>query len=116
MAIQYNSNFDETVPFSDVCAQVSMVANTAVSYTVPGNATTRYSVRFGYNASANVFVRLNTAPTSPPGGTVTQQAYGEFRPGGDGSQRYVSGGDILYFITPDVAGGYAGISLRQLPG
>ncbi len=115
MAIQYNSNFDNTTTFSDVCAQIALATNTSNSYTVPGAATTKYSVRFAYNSTSNVFVRLNTAPTTPAPGTKNQEAYGEFRPGADGSQRYVSGGDIIYFITPD-ASGYVGISLRQLPG
>ncbi len=114
MAIQYNSNFDLTIPFSDVCAQVAMAANAEETYTIPGAATVRYAARFAYTYNSNVFVRLNSAPTTPPGGTVTTQQYSEFRPGDDGSQRYVKGGDVLHFITPD-ATAYAGVSLRQLP-
>ena len=115
MAIQYNSNFDLTIPFSDVSVQVALATNTPASYTVPGIATTKYAARFAYNQDANVFIRLNTAPTTPPAGTVTTQAYGEYRPGADGSQRYVAGGDVLHFTTPD-ASAYVGITLRQLPG
>lgn len=115
MAISYNSNYDETVPFSDVCEQIGLLVGVAQSFTVPGPATTRYSVRFGYNSTSNVFVRLNTAGTVPPGGTAGSEPYNEFRPGCDGSKRYVSGGDVLYFITPD-ASAYVGISLMQVAG
>ena len=114
MAIQYNSNFDTTIPFSDVNAQVALGVGVAQSFAVPGPATTNYSVKFSYTSASNVFVRLNVAPVTPPPATVTSLQYTEFRPGDDGSQRYVKGGDTLYFITPD-ATAYVGISLRQLP-
>lgn len=110
MAISYNSNYDETIPFSDVCAQVNMSANVSESYTVPGTALNKYSARFSFTANSNVFVRLNTAPTSPGAGTVGTEQYGEFRPQ---TQRYVQGGDVIYFISPDVTA-YAGVSLRAL--
>ena len=115
MAIQYNSNFDLTIPFSDVCAQVALAANTEETFTIPGTATTKYSARFSYISTTNIFIRLNGTPTTPPSGTVGTQQYGEFRPGDDGSQRYVQGGDVLHFITPDTTA-YVGVSLRQLPG
>lgn len=115
MAIQYNSNFDLTIPFSDVCAQVALQANTEETFTVPGTAVSKYSVHFGYTNDSNVFVRLNGTPAIPAAGTVGVEQYNEFRPGDDGFQRYAQGGDVLHFITPD-ATAYVGISLRQLPG
>jgi len=114
MAIMYNSNYDLTIPFSDVCAQVGLTANVGQTFTVPGAATINYAARFTYTSTSNVFVRLNSAPTTPPGATVGTQQYNEFRPGSDGSQRYVKGGDVIHFKTPD-ATGYVGLSLRQLP-
>jgi hypothetical protein len=114
MAIAYASNYDLTIPFSDVCAQMALATGVAQTYTVPGPATTKYSVRFGYISTSNVFVRLNGAPASPGAGLITQTQYSEFRPGADGSQRYANGGDVIQFITPD-ASAYVGISLRQLP-
>lgn len=120
MAIQYNSNFDLTIPFSDVCAQVALQANTAETYTVPGLVTDQYSARFTYAANSNVFVRYTSsdktpvAATVPAAGTVEEEQYNEFRPGDDGSQRYVNGGDVISLITPD-ATAYVGISIRQLP-
>jgi hypothetical protein len=110
MAIQYNSNYDETIPFSDVCAQVAMQINVGESYTVPGAATQNYSARFSFASNSNVFVRLNAAATVPAAGTTATESYNEFRPE---TQRYVKGGDVIYFITPD-ATAYAGISLRAL--
>lgn len=110
MAITYNSNYDETIPFSDVCAQIGLTANVAQSFTVPGAATINYSARFSFTEQSNIFVRLNSAPTTPPGGTVGTQQYNEFRPQ---TQRYVKGGDVIYCISPD-ATAYVGISLRQL--
>lgn len=115
MAIQYNSNFDLTIPFSDVCAQFNLATNSEDTFTVPGTATTKYSVRFSYTSTSNVFVRLNGTPTVPASSVVGVQQYNEFRPGDDGSQRYAQGGDVIHLITPD-ASAYVGISLRQLPG
>lgn len=112
MAIQYNSNYDETIPFSDVCAQVSCQANVEQTFTIPGTALTQYSARFEYISTSNVFVRLNGIPTIPPAGSVGTEQYSEFRPR---CQRYVKGGDVLHFITPDALA-YVGVSLRQLQG
>jgi hypothetical protein len=113
MAIQYNSNYDETIPFSDVCAQFALTANDAQSFTVPGLAGSQYSVHFGYTSTSNVFVCKNAVPVIPSANSVGTQQYNEFRPGDDGTQRYVNAGDIIYMITPD-ATAYIGISLRSL--
>ena len=113
MATQYNSNYDVTLPFSDTSIRIALAGNSVLTYTVPGAETVRYSVRFAYNYVSNVFVRLNAAPTVPAG--VSSEQYSEYRPGDDGSQRYVKGGDVLQFITPDTTA-YVGLSLRQLQG
>lgn len=114
MAISYNSNYDLTIPFSDVSVQFNLAANTEDTYTLPGGATNKYSVRFRYNDLSNVFVRLNGTPTIPGSSVVGIEQYNEFKPGDDGSQRYAQGGDVLHFITPDAAGAYMGISVRSL--
>ncbi len=111
MAITYNENYDGTTPFSDVCAQINCAAGVEQTFTVPGVATTQYQALFSYNASANVFVRLNATPTSPGSGTVGTQPYSEFRP----LKRYVKGGDVLHFITPDT-NAFIGLSLMQIQG
>lgn len=109
MAIVYNSNYDETIPFSDVCKVFALAANTEQTYTIPGNDTVNYSVRFGLNSTSNVFVANNKTATIPAGGASTSVQFNEYRPE---IQRQVKGGDILSFITPD-ATAYVGISLRQ---
>ena len=111
MAIAYNSNYNETMPFSDVCVQIGLGAAVEQTYTVPGAPTTQYQAYFSYNQSSNIFVRLNGVPTSPASGSVTTQQYSEFKP----IKRYVKGGDVIHFITPD-ASAYAGVSLRQIQG
>ncbi len=115
MAILYNSNYDITVPFSDVCFQLHLLANAALTVNIPGVVTDKYSARFEYADDSNVFVCLNAVPVIPAGGVVGTQQYCEFKPGDDdGSQRYLKGGDVLHLITPDAVA-YVGISLRQLP-
>lgn len=111
MAIPYNSNYDETIPFSDVCFQVALAATVEQTITVPGDPTTYYQALFSYTSTSNIFVRNNGAATTPPGGTTGTQQYNDFRP----LKRYVKGGDVLHLITPD-ATGYVGVSLRQLQG
>jgi len=111
MAIAYNSNYDETIPFSDVAYQVALAANTDDTITVPGSATTQYQALFSYTSTSNVFVRLNGIAGIPAGGTIEEEQYNEFRP----CKRYVKGGDVIHLITPD-ASAYVGVSLRQLQG
>lgn len=111
MAIQYNSNYHETMPFSDVCYQVALAAATEETITIPGAVTTQYQALFSYTSTSNVFVSNNSTPTTPPGGTVGSEQYNEFRP----CKRYVKGGDVLHLLTPD-ATAYVGVSLRQLQG
>lgn len=114
MAIVYSSNYEQTVPFSDVNAQLALATNTNLAYTVPGAAINKYQVRFTYTYNSNVFVRKNGTAATPGAGLATQVTYEEFRPGSDGSKRYVQGGDTLNFITPD-ASAYVGITLVSIP-
>lgn len=111
MTIQYNSNYNETMPFSDTCAQVNCGANVEQTYTVQGNPTDQFQAYFEYTQNSNVFVCKNATPTIPSSGSVGQQQYNEFRP----AKRYVRGGDVIHFITPD-ASAYIGVSLRKLQG
>jgi len=114
MAISYNSNFEQTIPFSDVCATLALATATDLSYTVPGASTVFYSMILTYTSTSNVFVRKNAAAATPGAGLVTQNQYEEFRAGSDGTKRIVQGGDVIHFITPD-ASAYVGIRLMQLP-
>lgn len=110
MAILYNSNYDETIPFSDVAFQVSLGSAVEETVTIPGPSTTQYQALFSYNYVSNVFVCKNAVPVVPASGNVGDQQYNEFRP----LKRYVKGGDVLHFITPDSGTTYVGVSLRQL--
>jgi len=109
MAIKYSNNYNGTMPFSDVCAQVNCSANTEETFTVPGTSANQYQAVFSYNSTANVFIRKNGTPTIPSGGTVGTEQYNEFRP----SLRFVNGGDVIHFISPD-ATAYIGVSLFSL--
>ncbi len=111
MTIAYNANYLETMPFSDTAIQVSCAANTEETFTVPGSSVQQYQAYFEYTSTSNVFVCLNSAPTVPLSGTTGTQPYSEFRP----KKRYVKGGDVLHFITPDTSA-YIGVSLRKLQG
>lgn len=111
MAIQYNCNFDGTMPFSDVCKYFDLAANAEDTFTIPGDATNKYQALFSFNATANLFVRLNGTVTIPASGTSGTDQYTDFRP----EKRYVQGGDVLHLKTTD-ASLYVNVSLRQLPG
>lgn len=111
MTIQWNANYIETLPFSDTCFQIHALANAEVSFTVPGTDTQQYQAYFEYASNSNVFVCKNAVPVIPAGGVVGTQSYNEFKP----IKRYVRGGDVIHFITPDTAA-YVGVSLRQLQG
>lgn len=110
MAILFNSNYNETMPFSDVCKQFTLAANTEQTYTVPGTATQNYQAYFEYASNSNVFVCKNAVPVIPAGGANGSQQYNEFKP----KKRYVSGGDVIHLISPDTGSTYVGLSLRQL--
>lgn len=111
MTIAYNANYIETMPFSDTATQVACLVGVEETWTIPGEPTQQYQAYFEYNQSSNVFICKNATPVIPAGGTVGTQPYNEFRP----KKRYVRGGDVLHFITPD-ASAYIGVSLRQLQG
>lgn len=113
MAIQFNSNFDETTPFSDVSYPIHLTANNVRTITIPGTDTTQYSATFSVNMTSNVFSRLNAVPTVPAANTSALQPYQEMVI--DGQKHFVRGGDVLQFITPD-ANAYGSVSLMQLPG
>ena len=111
MAIKYNANYIETMPFSDVCLQLNLAAATPQTWTVPGTPEQFYQAYFEYASNSNVFVCNNGTAAAPGGGAKTTQQYNEFKP----KKRYVRGGDVLSFVTPDPTA-YAGVSLRQLQG
>jgi hypothetical protein len=111
MAIQYNANYIETMPFSDVCVQFNLAAAVAQSYTVAGPSGAKYQAYFEYASNSNVFVRNNATAAAPVGNTHTSQPYSEFKP----RKRYVTAGDVLSLVTPDTTA-FVGLSLRQIQG
>ncbi len=111
MTITYNANYIETMPFSDTDVQVVCGTSVEETYTVPGLDIEQYQAYFEYASNSNVFVCLNATPVVPASGNVGTQPYNEFKP----KKRYVRGGDVLHFITPDSIA-YIGVSLRKLQG
>jgi len=111
MTTQYNSNYNETMAFSDTVKQIACGVGVEQTYTIPGDYHMQYQATFEYAYNSNVFVCKNAVPVVPAVGTVGAQPYNEFKP----TKRYVQGGDVLHFITPDVSA-YIGVSLRQIQG
>lgn len=111
MTIQYNENYKGTIPFSDTDVQVACTVNSEKTFTVPGTDIDQYQAYFSYTETSNVYVCNNETPVIPSPGSVGTQPYNEFRP----KKRYVKGGDVLHFITPDSVA-YFGVSLRKLQG
>ena len=109
MAIPYVSSY-EALPFSDVSEQISLATNVAQNFTVPGTGLQKYVAVFSYNSAANIFVGKNATATTPPAGTTTSTQYLSFRP----LKKFVSGGDVLSFTTPDTTG-YIGVELFSIP-
>ena len=111
MPIPYSSNYDVTLGFCGTAPQMALAQNIPLSYTVPGAATQKYVVTFSYPDDVMVYVALNATATVPTAGTINPNSVSEAKP----SQRFVKGGDVLSFITPNVTT-QCGISLRTITG
>lgn len=113
MAIKYNSNYDLTIPFSDISVPVRIEAMEMISFTAPGPATKAYSVRFNYdNSVGKIWVRLNAPPVIPVGTVAQVCPYMELRPGYDRTQRFVKGGDVIWMTA--TVDSILSFSLREL--
>ncbi len=112
----YNKNFLATLPFSDLCIQIALAANTALSYTIPGNNSMVYRAEFSFADSSNVWVAYNQTAIVPVAGSIVHTANSsiELNPGRYGQARYVRGGDVLSFISDSIVAN-AGVSFLQLP-
>jgi|SRR6476469_3317414 len=113
MTTQFHSNFNNTEPFSDTSANMALATGIAQTYTVPGTNSQKYKARLKTISNANVFVGYNVTPSSPGAGTISLTGNVEFISGQE-CHRYVKGGDVLSFITPD-SSAYVGISLLEIP-
>ena len=107
----FNTNFLETLPFSDLTGQLALAANTALTYTVPGTNAIQYRIEFKLAYNANVYVGYNITATVPTPGTLTSNSRIEFRP----NVKYVRGGDVLSFISNALVTD-SGFSLLTVPG
>lgn len=110
MAVQYHNNYVDTTNFSDVTPRMALRAGPSLSYTVPGNATQDLQALFEYGDDCTVFVGYNVDVTVAAQDTVTTGRFVEIMP----KKRFVKGGDVLYFATPDPIA-YIGISFRAIP-
>lgn len=105
---QFQSGYNSTIPFSDGTATILLNDNAELTFTVPGDSSTRWRCDFSWAYNASVYVCLNDTAVLPAAGTINTSRC-EFRP----DYRYVRGGDVLHFISAGVAQG--GLSLLQLP-
>lgn len=112
MAVQYHNNFVDTTNFSDTTTRIALTSGNTLTYTVPGSATDSIQVIFTLTNDATLFVGYNKTATVPVLNTVTSDQFIELMK--DGFKRFVRGGDILSFVTPDPIV-YVGLSLRALP-
>lgn len=109
----FNTNFLKTIPFSDSTVQIALAANTALTYTIPGDKSNQYRCEFSWPYNANVWVGYNSVATLPVAGSVTTSSNRsiELRP----ILRYVRGGDVLSFISSAIVTD-SGFSLLEVPG
>lgn len=110
MSTNYNSQYNDCMPFSDIAPSVALAANTPLSYTVPGNAQNRYRAEFHYNYTSNIYIANNSTAAVPGAGTISTSSVSTYRP----DVRYVKGGDVLSFVTPDTTATF-GFDLLLLP-
>lgn len=108
MAVQYNSNYDLTHPFSNTNAAIHLSANTEDSFTVPGTNNEKYVALFEYPSDASVFVALNDTAAFPAAGNITFPSTSQFKP----YKRYVKAGDDISLIAD--ADTLCGVSLYQI--
>lgn len=111
MSIPYTSNYDVTIGFTGIAPNMALAANTELTYTVPGASRQKYVATFEYKSNQMVYVALNATATVPSAGTIDTASVSEPKP----HQRFVKGGDVLHFITPDTTAD-CGFSLRTITG
>ena len=110
MATQYSSSFDQTLGFTETCAQINPAANVAVTYTLPGTNVNKYVLTFGCGSNVAIFVGYNQTPVLPVHATTTASQVEMVVPG---MQRFAIGGDVLSFLTAD-SSDYLSISVRSI--
>jgi hypothetical protein len=106
---QFHSSYDNTHPVSDSGANMNLLANTEVNWTVPGTNKQKYKATFRYPSDSSVWVGYNVTAAVPGAGTIVSAYKQEFKP----DEWFVIGGDVLSFISTAVV--QAGVSLLQIP-
>jgi hypothetical protein len=106
----FNTSSLNCLPFSNQTAQLALAANTALTYTVPGNSSMSYRCEFSWAYNANVYVGYNVSATVPSAGTLTSNSAIELRP----TIRFVRGGDVLSFISSSIVSDASFSLLRVL--
>jgi hypothetical protein len=110
MAVQYHNNYIDTTNFSDTSYRMTLTTGVEVTVTVPGDAEDNLQAIFGYAATSQIMVGYNSSPTIPANDTAVSTGRVEVNP----IKRFVKGGDVLHFMTPDTSA-LVGVSLRALP-
>ncbi len=98
------------LPFSDTGFQTTLAQGVEQHFTVPFNTNStykKYSVIFSFDPGLRIYVALNATAEIP--GSSFASTVSELNP----TSRYVEYGDILSFITPDVAA-YVNVKLYAI--
>lgn len=112
MVLRYTSSFDQSIGFSDTQFQLNIVADTALTVTLPGNSDQKFILTFGVSSNSSVYVGYGVTAVLPGSGAATSNPFIEFVV--PGMQRYAIGGKTLSFITHDTTD-YIGVSIRSIP-
>ena len=107
---RYTRNFIDTMPFSNTCVDMQLVATTALSYTVPGTSKQLFRASFRCDTGETVWVALNGTAVLPTSGVATAVSNQEFIPLFE--PKFVKGGDTLSFISPGTP--HVGVSFLLL--
>lgn len=93
----FRKNFSETRPFSNYNFNMLLAADTALPFTVPGEATQKFRIKFTRSSTAEIWVAYNKTAVDPTSNTATTNAYQELVPLDEA--RFVNGGDTLSFLS-----------------
>lgn len=107
---KYSKNFHGTMPFTTAGFQSLLAANTALSWTVPGEPNQIYRAVFRASSTAEIWVGYNVTATVPTSNTATALRNIEFIPLNE--PKYLKGGDVLSFISTGTP--QFGVSLLQV--
>ena len=107
---KFNTSYLDATPFSDQTVGINLNADTAVTYTIPGDTSVQYRAKFSWPYNANVWVGYKVAATLPSVNSAATTSGVTLRP----DIKFVRGGDVLSFRSL-LAVTDAGIELLQLP-